>query len=160
MRFVTSGWVLGLTVKQCNKLVLSWRSSFFAVVRIRRRQLLSVIRSPYIVTIWNGRRQAAADPQPRPNDPGCESACRLSVEGCQKLLMFHCLCDTDSALCFAVCLQLHCCRIARLWSHLRLSVNQSVCLSVYLSVVAPLVKIFIRFREILQWKKYESTRTP
>jgi len=23
------------------------------------------------------RRQAAADPQPRPNDPGCESACRL-----------------------------------------------------------------------------------
>jgi len=22
-------------------------------------------------------RQAAADPQPRPNDPGCESACRL-----------------------------------------------------------------------------------
>ena len=23
------------------------------------------------------RRQAAADPQPRPTDPGCESACRL-----------------------------------------------------------------------------------
>ena len=23
------------------------------------------------------RRQAAADPQTRPNDPGCESACRL-----------------------------------------------------------------------------------
>jgi len=25
------------------------------------------------------RHQAAADPQPRPNDPGCESACRLPV---------------------------------------------------------------------------------
>jgi len=29
------------------------------------------------------RRQVAADPQPRPNDSGCESACRLPI-GCQK----------------------------------------------------------------------------
>jgi len=28
-------------------------------------------------------RQVAANPQPRPNDPGCESACRLHV-GCKK----------------------------------------------------------------------------
>jgi len=71
-----------------TKTATQWFSVIIIIIIIISKRMFMVLSSwqetsrVHPVYMMNmERRQAAADPQTRPNNPGCESACRLPA-GC------------------------------------------------------------------------------